>query len=51
MFLSKVATVLATEFYKISDRILIYSILFTIAIVLLGLIIGSIKNMIRKIFK
>ena len=51
MFLSEVSNVLVTEFSKIADKILIYSIIFAVAIIVLGLIIGSIKKTIRKIFK
>ena len=51
MIYSAATEVLVTEMSKISDQIVTYCIIAAIVLVVLGLIIGSIKRTIRRIFK
>lgn len=51
MSTSSIGEILATELAKISDQIVFYCIILAVCIVILGLIIGAIKNAFRKIFK
>ena len=48
---NNVTDVLVTELSKISDSIVLYCIIATIILIVLGLAIRSIKRFFRKIFK
>ena len=48
---NSVTDILVTELGKITDTIVPYCIIIAIVLVVLGLVIGSIKNFFRNIFK
>ena len=51
MTVAGIGDILATEFGKIADDIVIYCIAFTIILIVAGIVIRLVKNFLRKIFK